>query len=586
MATVSSTSTSSLLSSAYTSSTASATSSTSSTSSGSSTSSTSSSSSSDSSDIDWDALIEAAVQAKLSRADSIDLKVTSNEAKIAAYQSLQSLLSDIGTAAQALRAPSGVSARDDDAFLDRSAYLTAVGDVDASASLSVSVESGTEEGTYDLKILQLAKAHKVAGSAQSSSTTALGLSGTFTLGVDDGEAVSVTIDEDMTLAEIAEAVNADSDTSGVRATVLKVSSDSYRLVLSSVDTGKTIAATDGEGGVLASLGVLDAEGAFADELQEAQDAIVSLDGVQVSRDSNDIDDLIEGMTFRLYQTTPDDTSISVEVGADVSGVKTAIQSLVDAYNAFRDFAVSQQTLTSSGTASSDSVLFGDGTLRSANSSIYDALNKRIGSEAMALLGLSFDENNKLVLDETTLDDALLDDLDAVQSLLSFQMEASSSEVMLLSRGKEAPADFTLALTTAADGTLTSASVNGDSSLFTVSGTRIIGAEGSPYEGFTFVYVGSKSQSIDISFSTGIAELLYNATDALANTSDGTLQTLVDILDSTNDDLTAKSDTIRSAAETYRTNLTNRYAQYQAAIATAESTQDYLTALLDQWNSSS
>lgn len=586
MATVSSTSTSSLLSSAYTSSTASATSSTSSTSSGSSTSSTSSSSSSDSSDIDWDALIEAAVQAKLSRADSIDLKVTSNEAKIAAYQSLQSLLSDIGTAAQALRAPSGVSARDDDAFLDRSAYLTAVGDVDASASLSVSVESGTEEGTYDLKILQLAKAHKVAGSAQSSSTTALGLSGTFTLGVDDGEALSVTIDEDMTLAEIAEAVNADSDTSGVRATVLKVSSDSYRLVLSSVDTGKTIAATDEEGGVLASLGVIDDEGAFADELQEAQDAIVSLDGVQVSRDSNDIDDLIEGMTFRLYQTTPDDTSISVEVGADVSGVKTAIQSLVDAYNAFRDFAVSQQTLTSSGTASSDSVLFGDGTLRSANSSIYDALNKRIGSEAMALLGLSFDENNKLVLDETTLDDALLDDLDAVQSLLSFQMEASSSEVMLLSRGKEAPADFTLALTTAADGTLTSASVNGDSSLFTVSGTRIIGAEGSPYEGFTFVYVGSKNQSIDISFSTGIAELLYNATDALANTSDGTLQTLVDNLDSTNDDLTAKSDTIRSAAETYRTNLTNRYAQYQAAIATAESTQDYLTALLDQWNSSS
>jgi flagellar hook-associated protein 2 len=512
--------------------------------------------------------------------------VTSNEAKIAAYQSLQSLLSDIGTAAQALRAPSGVSARDDDAFLDRSAYLTAVGDVDASASLSVSVESGTEEGTYDLKILQLAKAHKVAGSAQSSSTTALGLSGTFTLGVDDGEAVSVTIDEDMTLAEIAEAVNADSDTSGVRATVLKVSSDSYRLVFSSVDTGKIIAATDGEGGVLASLGVIDDEEAFADELQEAQDAIVSLDGVQVSRDSNDIDDLIEGMTFRLYQTTPDDTSISVEVGADVSGVKTAIQSLVDAYNAFRDFAVSQQTLTSSGTASSDSVLFGDGTLRSASSSIYDALNKRIGSEAMALLGLSFDENNKLVLDETTLDDALLDDLDAVQSLLSFQMEASSSEVMLLSRGKEAPADFTLAITTAADGTLTSASVNGDSSLFSVSGTRIIGAEGSPYEGFTFVYVGSTSQSIDISFSTGIAELLYNATDALANTSDGTLQTLVDNLDSTNDDLTAKGDTIRSAAETYRTNLTNRYVQYQAAIATAESTQDYLTALLDQWNSSS
>jgi flagellar hook-associated protein 2 len=156
---------------------------------------------------------------------------------------------------------------------------------------------------------------------------------------------------------------------------------------------------------------------------------------------------------------------------------------------------------------------------------------------------------------------------------------------LLSRGTAAPADFTLDIVTDGSGSITSASVNGDSSLFTVSGTRIIGAEGSIYEGFTFVSTGTTDQSIDISFSTGIAELLYNTTTDLADTSDGTLQTLIDNLESTNDSLETKSDAVRSAAETYRTNLTNRYAQYQAAISAAESMQDYLTALLDQWNSS-
>ena len=90
-----------------------------------STSSTSSSSSSTStSDIDWDGLIEEAVAAKLSKADSIDLKITSNEAKAASYQSLSDLLGDVLDAANALRAPSGTSNASKDVFNSRAAYLS------------------------------------------------------------------------------------------------------------------------------------------------------------------------------------------------------------------------------------------------------------------------------------------------------------------------------------------------------------------------------------------------------------------------------------------------------------------------------
>ena len=166
------------------------------------------------------------------------------------------------------------------------------------------------------------------------------------------------------------------------------------------------------------------------------------------------------------------------------------------------------------------------------------------------------------------------------------MESSSSSLLLLSRGTDVPDAFTLDIVTDSDGAITSVSVDGDSSLFTISGTRIIGATGSDYEGFTFVYAGSSSKSVDVSFTTGIAELLYNIADEATDETSGTLTTIIDDISDTNDDLTAKSDDIKSRAETYRTNLTNRYATLQAAISEAESMQDYLTTLLDTWNSSS
>ena len=92
MSTVSSTS--DLLTSAY-SSTATST-----------TSSSSSSSSTSTSDIDWNGLIEEAVAAKMAKADTIETKISDNEATIAAYQELQGLLQDLSDAANALRAPS------------------------------------------------------------------------------------------------------------------------------------------------------------------------------------------------------------------------------------------------------------------------------------------------------------------------------------------------------------------------------------------------------------------------------------------------------------------------------------------------
>lgn len=550
--------------------------------------------SSDTTAIDWDAIIEASVNAKLANATKIDTKITAAQAKVSAYTEMSSDLTSLKTAAQALRAPSGTLSQSTDVFAGRTAYLTANGDVTAASVLSVTTTSGAQIGSHDVTVSSLAKSQKVAGSEQASNTTDLGYAGVISLGTSDTASADITVTATMSLADLAEAINNKSDTSGVQATVLQVGDSQYRLVLSTVDTGKSITASSVSGDdVLNDLGVTDSSGDFADVLQDSAKAVFTVDGVEITRDSNDISDVIDGATFHLYETTPTDTSVSVEVGTDLSTIKTAVQSLVDAYNTYRTFSATQQTATttsSSDDSSSDTTttnpLFGDTTLRNVSTALASALNTRVDGTSLADIGLSINSSNQLELDSDKLDNALLDNLDAVKSLLSFQMTSSSSDLQLLARGTSAPSSFDLAVSVDSSGNLTGASVGGNSSLFTVSGSRIVGRSGTAYAGYSFVYTGTSSQTIGVTTSSGIAEQLYNIADAASDSTSGTLTTLVSGLDDQVTSMQSEADTITSRAEDYRTTLTARYAQIQAAIAAANSTQSYLKALLAAQSSSS
>lgn len=537
---------------------------------------------SSSTDIDWSALVEVAVAAKTAPADAIDVKIAANEVKIAAYEEMQSLLQAITSAADAMRGTTNSIVTKDDVFSLREAYLTSSSSsVTASSAVVVTAENGAQTGTYDLQILQLATTQKVASSDFSSRSSDLELSGTFSIGLEGMESVEITVTEDMSLSEIASAINAESATTGVQASVVKVTESTYRLVLSGTETGKEISLESISGDDIGqALGLTDSDGAFASEIQAAKQAIISLDGIEITRSTNTIDDVLDGISFTIYQTTGSDATISVEIANDLTSIKDAIVALVDAYNAYREWALTQQAVSSSGGASADATLFGDSTLRSANNAVASALSTMIDSSSMALLGLSYDTSNYLVLNETTLNSVLLNDLEALENILMFQFESSSEDLVLLSRNSSMPSELTLDIQVDSDGNLTGVSVNGDTSLFTVSDTRIKGAEGTIYEGMTLVFTGSTSQTVTIQTSSGIVEKLYNSVDLYSNSSSGLVSGLIDNLTEKNEDYSTRAADIRSRAETYRTNLTNRYASYQAAIEAANSTLLYLEALLN------
>ncbi|WP_316166965.1 MULTISPECIES: flagellar filament capping protein FliD [unclassified Bradyrhizobium] len=562
----------------------SATSSTSSTTSSSSSSSTSSSSSlttsgtSTTSTIDWTALIESAVNAKLTQATQISTKITANEAKITAYQTLQTALKTLSSGLSSL-ATSMVNSLATNAFATRAATISATGDVSASSALSMSVSNGAATGSHTLTISQVATAHKVTGATQSSQTAALGYSGTFSLGLSGGSTADITITSGMSLQDVVDAINAQSSTTNVEASIVQVSSGSYQLVLTGTQDAADITYASSSGDdILNKLGVTDSSGAFATVLQTAQAAEFTLDGISLTRDTNDITDVLSGVTFDLLQATPSGTTLTVTIGTDTSQISSALQTFVTDYNAFRDAVIAQQTTNSDGTASSSSVLFGDGTMRDIMNSLQAVLGTSVGGLTMADLGLSFNEKNELELDTSTLSTILSTNLSGVTTLLSAQTKTSSSQLSVVNTGSS-PQSFTLDLTVDSSGNLSAASVGGDSSLFTVSGNTIVGNSGTIYAGMAFTYAGSTSQSITVTSTQGLATQIYQIAKT-ASSSTGSLQTLIDNLTSQDDTMQAKVDDIKSSASTFQTQLTAQYAKYQAAIESANNTLTYLKALLN------
>ncbi|WP_084460115.1 flagellar filament capping protein FliD [Aminiphilus circumscriptus] len=87
----------------------------------------------------------------------------------------------------------------------------------------------------------------------------------------------------------------------------------------------TFALEEGTGDVLTSLGLnIDDD----EHYSAAQDAILLVDGVRVTRSSNEIDDLIGGVTLNLKGPG----KVILDITTDMEEAVTAIQAFVDAYN--------------------------------------------------------------------------------------------------------------------------------------------------------------------------------------------------------------------------------------------------------------
>ncbi len=267
-----------------------------------------------------------------------------------------------------------------------------------STVLTASAASSAAVGRYAISVTSLAAAHRVHGDAQTAANTALGNAGSFTL-----NGVAIAVESNDTLIDIAASINnaAYADGQGVRASVVD-----KRLVLENEKGGASnlITATDVSGGILQSLGVLKADGAFNHVLQTPTTASFSVNGIAITRDSNTgLTDVVNGLTINLAADAAGKTA-EVEVASDSTPEKTAVESFITKFNSLQTYLTEQSKVEVSGSAGSANATYSRGALsgeqiftelRSSLFTSFIGSSSNSGSlKALREIGITIDDNLK------------------------------------------------------------------------------------------------------------------------------------------------------------------------------------------------
>ncbi|MCJ8320021.1 MAG: flagellar filament capping protein FliD [Colwellia sp.] len=224
--------------------------------------------------------------------------------------------------------------------------------------------------------------------------------------------LDIVIPKDSSLEEIKNIINDSKKEYGITAGIL-FDGGSYRLTLQNDKSGAkgameiTVTDLDSNNTDAAGLSTLAFDGTNnrMSQTQAAQDALIDFNGISISRDSNTIDELIDGVTFTLNNV--DIKKIKINITTDVSKVETDIRAFVDSYNSTLD---KMAEFTFFNSAQDKGVLTSDATLKSIESYMRSILNNRLtnisGSvKSMSDLGILSDKSTgKLSFNEGTPDE--------------------------------------------------------------------------------------------------------------------------------------------------------------------------------------
>jgi flagellar hook-associated protein 2 len=547
-----------------------------------------------SSGIDIEGTVDALIEAKRIPIDRMEQRIADHELQMAALSDVRTLALALRDAVAKLRGAISFDGASD-VFEAKQVFATSSRDDAQSPSqaaevIGVSVTNAAQAAGHTIEVLQIAKAHKVASaSIAGAASDPLGLAGSFEI---NGRAI--TIDADDSLLELRDrinAANAGDEATGVTASIVSISATEQVLVLTADETGTdaAIVASDTAGGVLQSLGVLDGGGAFADELQPAQNAQIRVDGLATSieRQSNTIEDVFSGVTLSLFKAEPG-TTVQLDVEPDLNQVKQAIVDFVDAYNELRSF-LNQQALTDvpEDDETGAGILAGTSALSEIRSRLAASIGAAVQSDDAALsvlaqIGITFQDAgqtgdplsvNTLKIDQTRLDEALLNETEAVRELFAFGMSSSSPDVVLVGfDGNTGYSAGGYQLNVAwAGGAIVSANIGGpadgsDDGSVRVEGNVLTVLQGGA-EGLKVIYDGDASASgIQIDLSVGIGAQIHAAADALTDESDGLIAGEIDSLTDQNQLSRERIERLEERLERERERLFERFVAMETALA--------------------
>jgi flagellar hook-associated protein 2 len=347
-------------------------------------------------------------------------------------------------------------------FKDRLDGLkTAVGDMNITSQLrTTSARLSSEQaftatttsgatGSFDIAVAQLSQVQKNISAGFASNSEALFGEGTLSI---NGTVLNINA-ENNSLLGIAQAINAETKTTGVRASIINdgTGASPYRLVFTGVDaaTAFTVESTlrDAAANLIAFT---------TDEYQTAKPAVVFIDGIRVVSNSNTIDQAINGVSLTLTSVSPTShggtaeeetpsswewedppvyTTTRMDIETDTGAAKEKITAFVTAYNGVMEWINSGYEQFGGGVQAKPgkddddqteqllgTVLRGDATVNSVKRQLQNMLTTTVNNSGafgiLSELGLTTNRNGTLNQNNAKLDGALESNFDDMVALLS------------------------------------------------------------------------------------------------------------------------------------------------------------------------
>lgn len=346
------------------------------------------------------------------------------------------LLSGLGTLKSALSDFSKIVAKFKDGNLFK-AFKTTSSD---ESVLKATAAAGAVAGSYAVEVVQLAKAQKSVSGLEFANSSALVGSGTLTFEAASGSTFDVTTDSATTLEGLRDAINRASGNDFVAASIVNVDHVSTgpddpdngktisKLVLTAKNAGTangfTVSGSDDDGNNADASGISAFFSGSLQSLTAPLDAIIKVDGQTATRSSNNISDVLPGVTLDLQKSNVGET-VTVQISLDEEAIKKTVQEFVDGYNklASTTKSLGKYGGATDGSGSGNGPLIGDSTLRLISNQIRQVATGKVSSasgdiNSLALIGISVNREGVMSLDNGKLSEVLKSDLQAVSDVFS------------------------------------------------------------------------------------------------------------------------------------------------------------------------
>lgn len=397
-------------------------------------------------------IVDSLVQAeKTPQSELINNKITKNNTSISAIAEVKSALSGLSSSVKNLKGS------------------TALTPTSNSTSITVEINDASKATTLDssITVSSLAAGQTLAFSGFSSSTAIVG-GGTLKLERGDWSSGSfvasstvssqdVTVSSSDTLASLRDKINALNY--GVTASIVGTGDGTFNLVLKSetgAENALRVTATESPSG--SGLASIDNTSTNASKQKIAGvDASIVVDGITLTRSTNNITDLFEGYSVNLISTTSSAAKIVSSV--DIDQAEKYLQTFVDAVNVIKK-VFNEKTFRGSpsskpGPLASDTVILG---IKKRIDSFFSSGITGFGADSLYLsnLGVRTEKDNTLSLNSTILAKEL-ENNPATYDAIFNSMYSSGSSLLSVSGGTNKPpkaGSYTFAMTAFVAGAVT------------------------------------------------------------------------------------------------------------------------------------